>query len=73
MLMSQYGLSPVLGILLCLVIGTVVGLLNGFLVSVAGLPSFIVTLAGLSTRYQTLSGFDITPVVGFVRPGARRA
>ena len=28
-----------------------------------------VTIAGLSTRYQTLSGFDITPVVAFVRPG----
>jgi 8-oxo-dGTP pyrophosphatase MutT (NUDIX family) len=35
-----------------------------------GLDPGLVTLAGLSTRYQTLSGFDITPVVGFVRPGA---
>jgi 8-oxo-dGTP pyrophosphatase MutT (NUDIX family) len=34
-----------------------------------GLESDYVSLAGLSTRYQTLSGFDITPVVGFVRPG----
>ncbi|MDR3513626.1 MAG: CoA pyrophosphatase [Caulobacteraceae bacterium] len=34
-----------------------------------GLEPGWVTLAGLSTRYQTLSGFDITPVVGFVRPG----
>jgi 8-oxo-dGTP pyrophosphatase MutT (NUDIX family) len=34
-----------------------------------GLEPEWVTLAGLSTRYQTLSGFDITPVVGFVRPG----
>jgi 8-oxo-dGTP pyrophosphatase MutT (NUDIX family) len=34
-----------------------------------GLDPGRVTLAGLSTRYQTLSGFDITPVVGFVRPG----
>lgn len=34
-----------------------------------GLEPGRVTLAGLSTRYQTLSGFDITPVVGFVRPG----
>jgi 8-oxo-dGTP pyrophosphatase MutT (NUDIX family) len=34
-----------------------------------GLDPAHVTLAGLSTRYQTLSGFDITPVVGFVRPG----
>jgi len=36
-----------------------------------GLDPGRVTLAGLSTRYQTLSGFDITPVVGFVKPGAR--
>lgn len=36
-----------------------------------GLDPGWVTLAGLSTRYQTLSGFDITPVVGFVKPGAR--
>jgi 8-oxo-dGTP pyrophosphatase MutT (NUDIX family) len=34
-----------------------------------GLDPGSVTIAGLSTRYQTLSGFDITPVVGFVRPG----
>ena len=26
-------------------------------------------LAGLSSAYQTGSGFDITPVVAFVRPG----
>jgi 8-oxo-dGTP pyrophosphatase MutT (NUDIX family) len=36
-----------------------------------GLEPGHVTLAGLSTRYQTLSGFDITPVVGFVRPGGK--
>jgi 8-oxo-dGTP pyrophosphatase MutT (NUDIX family) len=34
-----------------------------------GLDPGCVTLAGLSTRYQTLSGFDIIPVVAFVRPG----
>jgi ribose transport system permease protein len=66
MLMSQYGLSPILGILLCLVIGTVVGLLNGFLVSVAGLPSFIVTLAGLSLwrglALQLTGGTDYSPM-----------
>lgn len=36
-----------------------------------GLDPGQVTLAGLSTRYQTLSGFDIVPVVGFVRPPLR--
>jgi 8-oxo-dGTP pyrophosphatase MutT (NUDIX family) len=34
-----------------------------------GLDPAYVTLAGLSSGYQTGSGYDITPVVGFVRPG----
>jgi 8-oxo-dGTP pyrophosphatase MutT (NUDIX family) len=34
-----------------------------------GLDPAFVTIAGLSSRYQTRTGFDITPVVGFVRPG----
>jgi 8-oxo-dGTP pyrophosphatase MutT (NUDIX family) len=34
-----------------------------------GLDAGHVTLAGLSTGYQTRTGFDITPVVAFVRPG----
>lgn len=34
-----------------------------------GLDPAAVTLAGLSSTYQTGTGFDITPVVGFVRPG----
>ena len=34
-----------------------------------GLEPEYVTVAGLSSAYQTGSGFDITPVVGFVRPG----
>ena len=34
-----------------------------------GLDPGHVVLAGLSSAYQTGSGFDITPVVAFVRPG----
>ena len=34
-----------------------------------GLDHGHVTIAGLSTGYQTRTGFDITPVVAFVRPG----
>jgi 8-oxo-dGTP pyrophosphatase MutT (NUDIX family) len=34
-----------------------------------GLDSSFVTVAGLSSTYQTRTGYDITPVVGFVRPG----
>ena len=34
-----------------------------------GLEPGYVTIAGLSSAYQTGTGFDITPVVGFVRPG----
>jgi 8-oxo-dGTP pyrophosphatase MutT (NUDIX family) len=34
-----------------------------------GLDPGHVTLAGISSGYQTRTGFDITPVVAFVRPG----
>jgi 8-oxo-dGTP pyrophosphatase MutT (NUDIX family) len=34
-----------------------------------GLAPDLVTLAGLSSIYQTGSGYEITPVVGFVKPG----
>jgi hypothetical protein len=34
-----------------------------------GLDPAAVTLAGLSSAYQTGTGYDITPVVGFIRPG----
>ena len=34
-----------------------------------GLDPAQVSLAGLSSAYQTGSGFDISPVVGFLRPG----
>ncbi|HEX4182394.1 MAG TPA: CoA pyrophosphatase [Caulobacteraceae bacterium] len=34
-----------------------------------GLEPSHVTIAGLSSGYQTRTGFDITPVVAFVRPG----
>ena len=34
-----------------------------------GLDPALVSLAGLSSAYHTGSGFDITPVVGFVKPG----
>ena len=34
-----------------------------------GLDPAFVTVAGLSSGYQTRTGYDITPVVGFVRPG----
>jgi len=35
-----------------------------------GLDPNLVTLAGLSTPYRTGTGYHITPVVGFVEPGA---
>jgi 8-oxo-dGTP pyrophosphatase MutT (NUDIX family) len=34
-----------------------------------GLDPAFVSIAGLSSAYHTGSGYDITPVVGFVRPG----
>jgi 8-oxo-dGTP pyrophosphatase MutT (NUDIX family) len=36
-----------------------------------GLDPAHVEIAGLSSRYQTRTAYDITPVVGFVKPGFR--
>ena len=43
----KHGVSPTLAILLGLLVGTAIGLFNGFMVTVFGIPSFVVTLAGL--------------------------
>lgn len=48
LLMSQFGMHPLLGILGGIVIGALAGLVNGVLVSVVGLPPFIATLGMLS-------------------------
>ena len=41
------GVSPELAILAGLAVGALIGLFNGFFVTVFGIPSFVVTLAGL--------------------------
>ena len=41
------GWSPELAIVAGLLVGTAIGLFNGFMVTVFGIPSFVVTLAGL--------------------------
>jgi D-xylose transport system permease protein len=41
------GLSPELAIVAGLLVGTLIGLFNGMVVTVFGIPSFVVTLAGL--------------------------
>ena len=41
------GVDPALAILLGLLVGCAIGLFNGFMVTVFGIPSFVVTLAGL--------------------------
>jgi D-xylose transport system permease protein len=41
------GLDPALAIVAGLLVGTAIGLFNGFFVTVFGIPSFVVTLAGL--------------------------
>jgi D-xylose transport system permease protein len=43
----QNGWSPELAILAGLLVGTAIGLFNGFMVTAFGIPSFVVTLAGL--------------------------
>src|SRR5829696_989175 len=41
------GLSPELAIVAGLLVGTLIGLFNGLMVTTFGIPSFVVTLAGL--------------------------
>ncbi len=41
------GLDPALAILLGLLVGCAIGMFNGFMVTMFGIPSFVVTLAGL--------------------------
>ena len=41
------GLNPVLALVAGLLVGTAIGLFNGFFVTAFGIPSFVVTLAGL--------------------------
>ena len=41
------GVDPALAIVLGLLVGTAIGLFNGFMVTAFGIPSFVVTLAGL--------------------------
>lgn len=41
------GLAPELAIVAGVLVGTIIGLFNGFMVTVFGIPSFVVTLAGL--------------------------
>jgi D-xylose transport system permease protein len=41
------GLAPELAIVVGLLVGTTIGLFNGFMVTTFGIPSFVVTLAGL--------------------------
>ena len=43
----KQGWSPEIAILAGLLVGTAIGLFNGFMVTIFGIPSFVVTLAGL--------------------------
>ncbi len=43
----KQGLAPELAIVAGLLVGTLIGLFNGFMVTFFGIPSFVVTLAGL--------------------------
>lgn len=46
-LMIQYNMSPWLAVPICLLIGAVIGMWNGFWIAYVEIPAFIVTLAGL--------------------------
>lgn len=77
----RYGIPPVLGIPLGLMVGTACGFLNGFLVAVMRLPPFIVTLGTwqilLATNFlysanETIRAQDIAERAPLLQlPGAR--
>ncbi|GAA0541370.1 ribose ABC transporter permease [Saccharopolyspora subtropica] len=48
LLMAEYGVNPLVGIIGGIAVGAAAGLVNGLLVSVVGLPPFIATLGMLS-------------------------
>lgn len=48
------GINPVLGILVCLIIGMICGLINGLLIALLDMPPFVVTL-GTMTIYRGLA------------------
>ncbi|MCC7447904.1 MAG: ABC transporter permease [Anaerolineae bacterium] len=53
-LVSKYGIDPWVGMLISIIMGCLVGLLNGIIRTKVGIPSFILTLAGL-TAYRSLA------------------
>lgn len=76
MVTTRFGVDPMLGILLGLLIGSAVGLFNGLAVAKAGLPAFIVTLGGYTlwrgVAYQVTGGYDISgmpEIIGFLGRG----
>lgn len=48
-LISQRGVSPALAVVIALMVGALIGLFNGFMVTRFRIPSFVVTLAGSLT------------------------
>lgn len=70
-LMTQYGVNEWLAILIVLVIGLVIGLYQGLLVTRVGVPAFVTTLAGMFIFRGLLSlslqktGTIIVPNKGF--------
>ncbi|MCL1987682.1 MAG: sugar ABC transporter permease [Firmicutes bacterium] len=45
----EWGMNPYLAIILCMIIGTLIGSWQAFWIAYIGIPSFIVTLAGMLT------------------------
>jgi simple sugar transport system permease protein len=69
LLMTQYGLPPIVAVVLTFVVALVLGGINGWLVIRTGLPSFIVTLAtqlilrGLTIAFtRSITGLTIVNV-----------
>lgn len=68
MMMVNRGMSPLLAVPICLLIGAAIGAWQGFWVAYVGIPAFIVTLAGLlmfrGLTQVVLGGQSLAPFPG---------
>jgi ribose transport system permease protein len=60
-----YDLGPVAAILICLLLGTVIGLINGVLVAIARVPAFIATLTMLLVGRGIVLGLTGGKSIGY--------
>ena len=66
-LITKYHLPVALGLLVCILIGSLFGLLNGLMVSYMHLPPFIATLGSIFTKAQSVTWPQSSQAEGWFR------